>query len=86
MEKQDIGWAVAKLQQGEKVERKGWNGKGQYLGLQVPDSMSANTLPYVYIVTVQGQRVPWLCSQTDLLSDDWAIANVVPADAAPVKV
>jgi hypothetical protein len=31
------------------------------------------TLPYIYITTVKGERVPWLASQTDMLADDWRI-------------
>lgn len=70
-----IGWAIAELWDGEAVRRKGWNGKGQYLKLQIPDSESANTLPYVWIRTVQGDRVPWICSQTDLLARDWEVSK-----------
>lgn len=29
----DIGWAVARLKNGEKVRRRGWNGKGMWLSL-----------------------------------------------------
>ena len=29
------------------------------------------TLPYLYMRTVQGDLVPWLASQTDLLAEDW---------------
>lgn len=69
-----IGWAVKELQHNSKVCRKGWNGKGMYLELQVPDANSKMTLPYVYMKTAQGDLVPWLCSQTDLLATDWEIA------------
>ena len=69
-----IGWAVKQLQDGDKVTRIGWNGPNQYLELQVPDSNSKMSLPYVYIHTVQGDLVPWLCSQTDLLATDWEVA------------
>jgi len=31
------------------------------------------TLPYIYMRTVQGDFVPWLASQTDLLAEDWYI-------------
>lgn len=67
----NIGWAVAYLQQGKRIVRAGWNGKNMYLELQVPDANSKMTLPYVYMCTVQGALVPWLCSQTDLLATDW---------------
>ena len=66
-----FGEAIEALRGGAYVTRAGWNGKGQYLGLQMPDENSANTLPYIYIVTVSGDRVPWLASQTDMLADDW---------------
>ena len=72
----DIGWAVYQLSEGRKVTRRGWNGKGMSLGLQVPDAQSRNTLPYVYIITADRKRVPWLCSQTDLLAFDWEIMPV----------
>lgn len=70
----DIGWAVKQLHGGSYVCRAGWNGKGMYLALQVPDEHSKMTLPYVYMCTVQGYLVPWLCSQSDLLATDWEIA------------
>ena len=67
----DIGWAVNELQNGHKVRREGWNGKGMWLELQEPDDHSKMTLPYVYMSTAQGDLVPWLCSQSDLLAIDW---------------
>jgi hypothetical protein len=69
-----IGWAVKSLHDGARVCRSGWNGRGMWLELQVPDAHSKMTLPYVYIRTVSGDLVPWLCSQTDLLAVDWEIA------------
>lgn len=70
-----IGWAVKQLQDRKKVRRSGWNGKNMFLQLQVPDKNSKMTLPYVYISTAQGDLVPWLCSQTDLLATDWEEAT-----------
>lgn len=67
----DIGWAVNELNNGHKVRREGWNGKGMWLEKQEPDENSKMTLPYVYMSTAQGDLVPWLCSQTDLLATDW---------------
>ncbi len=71
----DIGQAVRRLFSGDKVARQGWNGRNQYIELQTPDANSKMTLPYVFIHTVQGELVPWLCSQTDLLADDWEIVD-----------
>lgn len=68
-----FGWAIKQLRNGSKVQREGWNGKGQHLELQVPDEHSKMTLPYIFITTVQGDRVPWLASQTDLLAVDWQV-------------
>ena len=66
-----MDWAIVQLQQGNRVCRSGWNGKGMWLKLQTPDAKSKMTLPYVYMSTAQGDLVPWLCSQTDLLAKDW---------------
>lgn len=80
MEERDIGWAVLQLRRGSAVAREGWNGPAQYLRLQVPEMASANTLPYIWIRTVQGDRVPWLASQTDMLAADWEVVE------APIPV
>jgi Protein of unknown function (DUF2829) len=74
-----IGWAVKELHNGRRVRRSGWNGKGMWLALQVPDAHSKMTLPYVYMSTAQGDLVPWLCNQSDLLALDWELADVAPA-------
>jgi hypothetical protein len=66
-----IGWAIKEMQAGNRVTRPGWNGKGMWLGLQVPDAHSKMTLPYIYMSTAQGDLVPWLASQTDILAIDW---------------
>ncbi len=70
----DFGLALKLLREGQRVTREGWNGRGQFLRLQEPDAHSLMTLPYVYITTVSGDRVPWLASQTDLLAQDWKVA------------
>lgn len=76
VEEQNFGWALEQLRAGEVVARAGWNGPGQFLELQVPDKNSKMTLPYIYIYTVQGDIVPWLASQTDMLATDWVEAEV----------
>ncbi|KKK70327.1 hypothetical protein LCGC14_2925120 [marine sediment metagenome] len=68
-----IGQAVDALRRGRRVVREGWNGKGMWLELQAPDFHSKMTLPYVFMKTAQGDLVPWLCSQTDLLANDWEV-------------
>lgn len=71
VEDHDFGWALRQLRADKMVHRAGWNGPGQYLRLQTPDENSKMTLPYIFIRTVQGDLVPWLASQTDMLATDW---------------
>ena len=52
--------------------RKGWNGRGQFIAIQMPTD--EEMLPYIYFITPSGSRVPWVASQTDLLSSDWVRA------------
>ena len=66
-----FGEATKHMQTGGKATRTGWNGPDQYVRIQVPDENSKMTLPYIYIRTVQGDLVPWLASQTDMLAQDW---------------
>ena len=73
--------ALESLKGGNLVCREGWNGKGMFLDIQVPDENSKMTLPYIYMNTVQGDTVPWLASQTDILSDDWEVYAVGDSDA-----
>lgn len=79
----DFGGALDALKAGKRVRRRGWNGKGIFLELQRPDEHSKMTHPYIYIDTTGLQtdnpeapknRVPWLASQTDMLSEDWEVA------------
>lgn len=79
----DIGWAVKQMHDGQRVRRAGWNGKGMFLvlikdwafgvGRGMPEDW-AGILPFVMMYTADKRGVPWLCSQTDLLSLDWEIA------------
>lgn len=69
-----FGWALEQLEAGKRVQRDGWNGKGMWLELQVPDRHSKMTLSYIYMKTADDNLVPWLASQTDMLSKDWGLA------------
>jgi hypothetical protein len=71
-----FGEALDYLRMGAKVARVGWNGKDMWLALQEPDANSKMTLPYIYMRTAQGDLVPWLASQTDVLSRDWRVAAI----------
>ena len=81
----NIGWAVERMHDGDRVCRSGWSGKGMWLALQLPPVHGARspqgvtksavlmTAPYVYMKTADDKLVPWLCSQTDLLATDWEL-------------
>lgn len=83
----DFGVAIMNLKEGRRVARNGWNGKGMYL-YYVPaaayppstdvarEAFGGEPVPYgAYIAmkTAQGNVVPWLASQTDMLAEDWII-------------
>ena len=70
-----FGAALVGLKDGARVTRTGWNGKGMWLALQRPNKHSKMTLPYIYMSTVTGDLVPWLASQTDILAEDWELAE-----------
>jgi len=80
--------AVVLLKQGARMSRAGWNGKGMWISLVPADQwglgskqnydaghVSARMLPWIGMKTVDGAFVPWLCSQTDLLAEDWGEAS-----------
>ena len=58
-----------------KVARTGWNGKGMWIQIQLPDAKSKMSLPYIYMSTADGKLVPWLASQTDILAEDWEVVS-----------
>ncbi|RBO13322.1 DUF2829 domain-containing protein [Pantoea sp. 3_1284] len=81
----NFGQALESMKSGKKVCRDGWNGKGMFLwhvpAGRYPARMEAikghfeeDMVPYgAYIAmkTAQGNVVPWLASQSDVLADDW---------------
>ncbi len=69
----NFGEALEALKQGHKVVREGWNGKEMWVHLQVPDEHSKMRRPYLYMRPVDGDLVPWVASQSDLLADDWFV-------------
>ncbi len=82
--------ALEFLKDGERVARKGWNGKGMFLFLVPGSVFKVNRPPLLGIYpegteikyhahidmrTADGQIVPWLASQTDILADDWEMLS-----------
>jgi len=85
---ENFGWALEQLKMGKKVGRTGWNGKGMFVFLVPGSTFTVNRAPllgfypegtkiryhaHVDMRTADGEIVPWLVSQTDLLADDWEI-------------
>lgn len=71
----NFGQAIEALKSGARVTREGWNGKGMWIALQVPDEHSKMRRPYLYMSDAQGLLVPWLASQTDILAEDWVVLS-----------
>ena len=85
----DFSRALELLKQGAKVCRIGWNGKGMFLFLVpgshftvnrapllgiYPEGTPIDYRPHIDMKTAQGDIVPWVASQSDLLCDDWMVA------------
>lgn len=82
----DFGKVIAGLKQGRRFARAGWNGKNMFIFLVNGSTFRVNREPLLSILgegtevqyhahvdmrTASGEIVPWLCSQTDLLAEDW---------------
>lgn len=67
----NFGEALQILKSGGRVARDGWNGRDMYVELQTPDEQSKMRRPYLYMRPVDGDLVPWVASQSDILADDW---------------
>jgi hypothetical protein len=77
----NFGDAIIALKEGKKVCRSGWNGKGMflyYVAEKVVMGESGDMVnhgAYIAMKTAQNNVVPWLASQTDVLSEDWMVIN-----------
>lgn len=82
--------ALELVKEGHRVARAGWNGKGMFIFLVNGSKFIVNREPLLSIMgegtevkyhahvdmkTADGQVVPWLCSQTDMLADDWCVVE-----------
>ena len=86
----NFGDALHMLKLGKKVARAGWNGKGMFLFIVpgstfkvsrppllgiYPEGTEINYCPHIDMRTSDGKVVPWLCSQTDALAEDWQVVE-----------
>ena len=84
----DFQFALTQIKAGNKVARQGWNGKGMFIFLVPGSVFTVNRAPllgiypegtvikyhsHIDMKTADNQVVPWLCSQTDMLADDWDV-------------
>lgn len=76
-----FGLAIEAMKAGERVARRGWNGKNMFVYLE--DWMEGQCSfggrkyqPCIVMFTAQGEHQPgWLASQADMLAEDWEIVN-----------
>lgn len=73
----DFSSALTALKNDFRVARAGWNGMWLVLVKDAdldngPSSViGMEFLPWIGMKTADNTFVPWLCSQTDMLADDW---------------
>lgn len=80
-----FGEAIRRLKKGEKVARKGWNGKGMFVFLHEGYDTNENNHftgnkhdfmnPYFCIKNVDGSISTWVPSVNDCLVDDWMVVE-----------
>ena len=87
IQKFSFGEAIRRLKAGQKVARKGWNGKSQYIELASNISYvnaSKETVncehndignKAIAFVGTSGVQMGWLASQADMLAEDWIIVE-----------
>lgn len=81
--KNGFDYAIQRVKDGYKMQREGWNGKGQYIELATNVSFKR---PNGEVVNVDheamgnkaiafhgtsGVQLGWLASQSDMLAEDW---------------
>lgn len=84
----NFGLAIEAMKNGERVARKGWNGKDMYVFLAYEadfvtdadisafDQLEVEVADMLIMKTAQNTFQPgWLASQADMLADDWYIVE-----------
>lgn len=75
----DFSEALKLLKEGKVVARLGWNAHHSLELTKADDNY--NRLPYITMIVgydakdLQTKLVPWVCSHTDMLAEDWAEVN-----------
>ena len=63
-----ISKAIELMRNDGLVARPNWNGKNMFIGI---NPRLGDYKEYIVMFTADGEYVPWLASQTDLLGEDW---------------
>ena len=77
----DFSVALKVVKAGKRIQRSGWNGKGMWVqyhpaqNLCQYDGTMISVREYLMMRTAQGDYVPWLASQTDILATDWMVLD-----------
>lgn len=81
--KHGFEYAIARIKEGVKMKREGWNGKDQYIQLasnvsfERPDGEVVNVNheamgnKAIAFYGTSGIQLGWLASQSDMLAEDW---------------
>ena len=73
-EELDFGQALRAMKlDGGRVALPHW-GEDVYLEMQFPDENSKMTAPYIYVTSRYG-KVPWVCTQIEMMSDKWILVK-----------
>ncbi len=82
--------ALYMIKQGYRVARAGWNGKDMFIFLVdgsmfevnrppllgiFPEGTAIRYQPHIDMKTADESIVPWLCSQSDILANDWMLVE-----------
>lgn len=83
----NFGSAIEAAKSGKRIQRAGWNGKGQYVELATcisytnangqivnvnHDAIGSKALAFV---GTSGTQLGWVATQSDMLADDWQIVE-----------
>lgn len=73
MQGHGFDWVLQELKKDHKsrYQRRGWNGKDMYISKHLVGHDEMMSQSYIYMKTADGNTVPWVASQTDILAEDW---------------
>lgn len=85
-----FGNALEMIKKGRMVARNGWNGTGMFVFLVkgshfrvnrppllgiFPEGTGIDYRPHIDMKTANGDIVPWVASQSDMLCNDWVVVD-----------